>query len=127
MRKKGTKLYSIFKGKCPKCQEGDFFVSHPYDFSHMGDVLEKCPSCELKYEKEPGFYFGAMYVAYALGVATFVTFWVSLNLFFSNVSIAWQIGIIVIAIILLAPFLFSLSKIIWANMFIAYKQEKLNK
>ena len=25
MFKKGTKLYSIVNGKCPKCQEGKFF------------------------------------------------------------------------------------------------------
>ena len=127
MSQKGTKLYSLGKGKCPQCHEGEFFVSHPYDLAHLGDVREYCPHCGLKYAKEPGFYYGAMYVAYALGVATFVTFWVSFNLFFTNVAIGWQIGIILIAIILLAPYLFSLSKIIWANMFISYKQEELKK
>lgn len=121
---KGTKLYSVFKSKCPQCHEGDFFVSHPYDFGHLGDVKEHCDKCGLKFSKEPGFYYGAMYVAYALGVATFVTFWVSLNLFFSDVSIGWQIGIVISAIVILSPYLFSLSKIIWANMFISYRNEK---
>jgi uncharacterized protein (DUF983 family) len=121
MVKKGTKLYSIFKGKCPECHEGEFFVSHPYDLKHMGDIKETCSKCGLKYAKEPGFYFGAMYVAYALGVATFVTLWVSMNLFFDGISIGWQIGIILLGIVLLTPLLFSFSKIIWANMFISFK------
>ncbi len=124
---KGTKIYSVIKGKCPQCHEGEFFVSHPYDLAHLGEVRESCSHCGIKYAKEPGFYYGAMYVAYALGVATFVTFWVSLNLFFTNVSIGWQIGIILMAIVLLAPYLFALSKIIWANMFITYKQPNHNK
>lgn len=124
MLTKGTKLYSVFKGKCPQCHEGDFFVSHAYDLEYIGDIRETCSECGLKYEKEPGFYYGAMYVAYALGVATFVTLWVSMNLFFDNISSGWQIGIIIFAILAIGPYLFSLSKIIWANMFISFKGNK---
>lgn len=122
---KGSKLYSVFKGKCPQCHEGEFFVSHPYDISHMGDVKESCEKCGLKNFKEPGFYYGAMYVAYALGVFTFVFFWLSMYLFFNEVSTAIQIGVVLLAIFLLGPYLFSLSKIIWANMFIPYKKDEI--
>jgi uncharacterized protein (DUF983 family) len=30
MLKKGTKLYSVLNHKCPRCQEGDLFVSSAY-------------------------------------------------------------------------------------------------
>ena len=83
---KGSKLYSIFKMKCPRCQEGDFFISKPYDLKRAGDTHERCPQCNLKYSKEPGFYFGAMFVSYGLGVALFVTLWVSFNLFFEDLE-----------------------------------------
>jgi uncharacterized protein (DUF983 family) len=122
---KGTKMYSIRKFKCPHCQEGEFFVSHVYDLRHVGDVRETCDKCGVHYSKEPGFYFGAMYVAYALGVALFVTLWTSFNLFFDNVSTGVQITVIVLATVVLAPFLFALSKIIWANMFIPYDPHAL--
>lgn len=124
---KGSKLYSIFKSKCPRCQEGEFFVSHPYDLARMGDIHTHCDHCGLKYAKEPGFYYGAMYVAYALGVALFVTLWVSFNLFFENVSVGWQIALIIIATIVLSPYLYALSKIIWANMFIKYDKDALHR
>ena len=113
-------MYSIFRFKCPKCQSGDFFVSHPYDLSRIGDIQEHCSSCGLKYEKEPGFYYGAMYVAYALGVALFVTLWTSFNLFFPSVTVGFQIFVIVFSTIILSPLLYALSKIIWANMFIPF-------
>lgn len=106
--------------KCPKCQEGDFFISHPYDLRRAGDLHQNCPNCGVKFSKEPGFYYGAMYISYALCVAVFVTFWVSFNLFFNNVNLYLQIGIIVAALILTTPYIYALSKIIWANMFIAY-------
>ncbi len=113
-------MYSISKMKCPQCQEGKFLVSHPYDFKHLGDVRTNCDVCDLKYEREPGFFYGAMYVSYALGVALFVTIWTSCNLWFPWLSAWWQIGLVVFFTIVLSPYLFALSKIIWANFFISY-------
>lgn len=115
---KGSRLYSIFKMKCPKCQEGDFFKSHPYDLKRAGDIYEKCSECGLKYSKEPGFYYGAMYVSYALGVILFVALWVSFNLFFDDLNVGIQILIISLASIFTAPYFYALSKIIWANLFV---------
>lgn len=120
---KGSKLYSIFRMKCPRCHEGEFFVSHPYDLKHAGDTHEHCPNCNLKYSREPGFYYGAMYVAYALGVALFVTLWVSFNLFFVDVATWVQITVITLASIFLAPYNYALSKIIWANLFIKFEKK----
>lgn len=127
MFSKGSKLYSIFKMKCPRCQEGDFFLSHPYDLPKAGNIHANCSECNLKYAKEPGFYFGAMYVSYALGVALFVTLWVSFNLFFPSIDLFWQITIITISFIVLAPYFYALSKIIWANLFISFDSDFVKK
>ena len=118
--KKGTKLYSILKMTCPKCQEGKFLVAHPYNYKQMGEIYSHCPNCGLDYMPEPGFYYGAMYVSYGLGVAIFVAIWASCNWFFDNVGVWTQITLILIALIGLGPYLYSLSKIIWANLFIKY-------
>ena len=128
---KGSKLYSIFKMKCPRCHEGEFFISHPYDLRKAGDIHKHCSKCDLKYSKEPGFYYGAMYVSYALGVALFVTLWTSFNLFFPAVSTTFQITTIIVLTFLLTPYLYALSKIIWANLFIKYDRvrhsERINQ
>lgn len=124
---KGSKLYSIFKMKCPRCHEGEFFISHPYDLKKAGDIHQNCSNCGLKYSKEPGFYYGAMYVSYALGVALFVTLWTSFNLFFPYASAGVQITTIISLTILLTPYLYALSKIIWANLFIKYEHIRKSK
>ena len=59
-------------------------------------------------------------MSYALGVALFVTIWVSCNLIFNIQNVWIQIGLVAGASIILAPYLFALSKIIWANLFIPY-------
>jgi uncharacterized protein (DUF983 family) len=119
---KGSKLYSIFRMKCPQCQEGEFFTSHPYDIKNAGNTHENCSECGLKYEKELGFFQGAMYVSYALGVALFVTLWVSFNLFFPWMSTGTQVTIVAISSVVLTPYMYALSKIIWINLFTSYRK-----
>lgn len=120
---KGNKLYSIFKMKCPQCHEGEFFESHPYNLKKAGNLHETCSVCGVKYSKEPGFYYGAMYVNYGLGVALFVALWVSFNLFFPSVGVGWQIGLIIFFTVILTPYMYALSKIIWANLFMKYDED----
>ena len=120
MIKKGTKLYSILKFKCPQCHEGDFFTSSVYNFKKIGELYKCCPNCKLKYSKEPGFYFGAMYVSYTIGIAIFITTFLAnwiLDLQASLLQILLFVGIV---LIVGTPYLFHLSKIIWANLFIQY-------
>lgn len=124
---KGSRLYSIFRMKCPRCQEGEFYVYRPYNLSKAGELHDHCPVCNLKYEKEPGFFQGAMYVSYALGVAVFVTLWVSMNLFFSNVGVGTQIFVIIATTLVLTPYLYALSKIIWINFFVKYDRAARTK
>lgn len=124
---KGSKMYSIMRMRCPRCQEGEFFTSSPYDLKNAGNTHEHCPKCNLKYSREPGFYYGAMYVAYALGVALFVTFWASFNLFFPQLGVGWQVGIISFVSIVAAPYNYALSKIIWANFFIRFEKKEEEK
>ncbi|PCI02067.1 MAG: DUF983 domain-containing protein [Flavobacteriaceae bacterium] len=120
MFKKGSKLYSIFKNKCPRCHEGDFMVNKTnYKIIKSVKMHENCTSCQLKYMIEPSFFFGAMFVTYgltiALSVAAFIIAYGIFGLSFLNSTIA--IAVTVIAFI---PITIRLSRIIWINMFISY-------
>lgn len=118
---KESKLYSILNFKCPFCHEGQFFLAHPYNLRRAGDLLEKCPECHRKYSIEPGFYYGAMYVSYAITVALAVSIWVAILVLAPDMALHWQVGLIATVIVLGAPLFYALSKIIWANMFFDYK------
>ena len=78
--------------------------------------------CHVKYEKEPGFFTGAMYVSYAIGVAASVTTWVALVVLLPDLGILPQIITIMSVMLLGSPWFYPLSKIIWANMFFHYKK-----
>ena len=123
--KKGTKLYSVLNSKRPYCHEGEFFTSNFYNIKNIGDIYDDCPICKRTYNPETGFYFGALYISYALGTALFVSIWMGLNILGINISIIPKIIGISILWLLLTPITHRLSKIIWANIFINYK--KINK
>ena len=68
---KTGKLYSIFFNKCPRCNKGKFWKSNnPYYnlFLNGGENHSHCLNCDLKFEIEPGFFYGAMYISYGLGI-----------------------------------------------------------
>ncbi|MBT3920599.1 MAG: DUF983 domain-containing protein [Flavobacteriaceae bacterium] len=128
MIKKGTKLFSIKKGRCPYCHEGAFFVSHSYNFKKIGDIHNDCQVCNNTFHPEPGFYFGSMYISYALGTAYFVSILVAFYLLKIEIEFLSKIIIISVGWLFLSPKMYSLSKIIWANIFMHYKSNNnLNK
>lgn len=114
---KGTKLYSIVNFKCPVCHEGEFFQAHPYNLHRAGDLHPNCPVCGVKYEKEVGFYTGALYVSYAIGVAVCVSLWVAMLVLVPDPGIITQVMAIASAMLFGAPLFYALSKITWANFF----------
>lgn len=119
--KKGTKLYSIFKGKCPRCHEGEFFKNkftlHP---TKVTELHETCSKCDLKYMIEPSFFYGAMYVNYGLTVAIAVTSFIIARVFV-GLELLQSFLTVFAALLVFAPFGLRLSRSIWINMFINYK------
>lgn len=119
---KHSAAYSIFQFKCPHCHEGEFFVDrNPYHLSTAGDLLDRCPVCERAYTPEPGFYYGGMYVAYALAVATGTSIFVATLVLWPSASVAAKAILVVLGLLVLAPWLYAISKTMWANLFMRYK------
>lgn len=120
MLKKGSKLYSILTGTCPRClQESMYTDGNPYHLGNLFKMHERCSKCNLKYKMEPSFFYGAMYVSYAVGIAFAVAAFV-ISFLFLGVSLVNAFIIIVVALILLLPLIIRLSRNIWINLFIKY-------
>lgn len=120
--KKYTKLYSILKFKCPKCHEGDFFVTqNPYKIKKLGEVRKKCSFCNQSFFLEPGFYYGSMYVSYAIGVAIFVSIWIATQIIYPAAKMNWYMISVSTILLLGTPYIYCLSKIVWANLFIHHE------
>jgi uncharacterized protein (DUF983 family) len=123
MLKKGSKLNSILTGSCPKCQNESMYLDkNLLNLSNILKMNEHCSHCGLKYQIEPSFFYGAMYVSYGLnvgiGIAAFIVSYVLLN---ASLKVAF-ISIIA-AIILSFPLVLRLSRNIYINMFVSYDED----
>lgn len=118
-------VYSVVRNKCAKCHEGDVFIyKNPYNLKKFDKMHEHCSACDAKYEKEPGFFFGAMYVSYALMSALFISSFVIDNLWIHSET--WQyMTFLVTAMILSVPLTYRWSRLIWINFFTKFDKEAL--
>ncbi|WP_224491573.1 DUF983 domain-containing protein [Robertkochia flava] len=120
MLKKGSKLYSILTGTCPRCHEEIMYTyKNPYIPSQTLKMNENCSSCGLKYKMEPSFFYGAMYVSYAVGIAFAVAAFV-ISFLLLNSSLKTAFISIVGTLVVFMPVIMRLSRNIWINFFFKY-------
>lgn len=121
-----NKLEAAIKMKCPRCHEGDVFeTKNPFVVGKMITMHEHCPNCHLKYEREVGYFYGAMFISYILNIAFFVTTTVAYYLYFED-KIDWRlyIGGYVLVTFLLFPVFYRFSRSIWLQIFNDYEPVK---
>ncbi|MCV9926648.1 DUF983 domain-containing protein [Flavobacterium sp. LS1R49] len=120
MFKKGSKLNSIIKGTCPRCQnESMYSDKNPLHLTKVLKMNESCSHCGLKYQIEPSFFYGAMYVSYGLNVALGIAAFIISYVFLSS-SIEASFIAIVVTLVVLFPFVLRWSRNIYINMFVSY-------
>ena len=85
---------------------------------------ELCPHCRLRYEVEPGYFIGAMYVSYAIsgGVALVLGF---LLFYLGGDPEGWVYAAVVApTMVLIAPINFRLSRVLWLHYVAGIKYQK---
>ncbi|WP_420322229.1 DUF983 domain-containing protein [Flagellimonas sp.] len=111
-------IKNILTNKCPKCSKGKIFKeSNIYFNFNRPKMHENCPNCGFKYQKEPGFFFGAMYVSYGLTVAQGITTFLIASPFFEERFDLRIIAIIALVLVLLSSFNMRISRILWIYFF----------
>jgi uncharacterized protein (DUF983 family) len=126
MLKKGSKLNSILTGSCPRCQNENMYLDkNPLHLSKLLKMNEKCSHCDLKYQIEPSFFYGAMYVSYGLNVALGVVAFVISYLIF-HTSLKMSFILIVVSNVLLFPFVLRWARNIYINIFVSYDKKFRN-
>lgn len=70
------------------------------------------------YERETGFFYGALYVSYGLNVAVFIAVFAGLEWFGpEDLNVYVEIGIISMVMLLLVPLIFQWSRRLWMVLF----------
>ena len=108
-----------------------FNDSNPWNLKKTLSMPERCPECGQRFELEPGFWYGTGYVSYALSVAylivTCVAWWVLIGFSTEDNRFFWWMGLAVVSLILLQPWLMRISRVIYIYFFVRYNQNYKNE
>ena len=123
---KTSKSWAALHAKCPRCRRGNMFTGGIYNFG-SNKILGTCPHCHLHYEIEPGYFYAAMYVSYALNVAEAVGIALVTFLLTHNSTSTWlYIGALLFGSFALSPINFRYSRVIllyWLSPKIHYQPD----
>jgi hypothetical protein len=90
-------------------------------------MYSNCPVCNLKFEKETGFWWGTGYVSYALTVAisvsTFVAWSVLIGMSVQDNRPFYWLGANTLLLIVLFPYLMRVSRTLWLTFFVKYNPQ----
>ena len=108
---------AILGSKCPKCREGQMF-KHPLTrIDKFTAMNENCSQCGLRFEVEPGFFFGAMYISYAVTVGILVLTGITLNIISNGVYLSTFISSAIAITLILLPLTFRYSRVLFLYWF----------
>ncbi len=108
MQEKISRLQAIWRLRCPRCLSGEVFES-------LWKMRRTCPSCQLEYEREQGYFLGAMYFSYGMGLALGAPMALLLMVFW-NFSMNEFLLALLLALALFSPLLFRYSRILWMHL-----------
>ena len=106
----GSKWRAFARGLCPRCGEGAIFL--PGSRFGFPPMMPRCATCNLLFEREPGYFLGAMVIGYALAVPVMAVF---VGLFWAVTRWSWN-TILLLGAAALLPFVPAItrwSRIVW--------------
>ncbi len=114
---KRTKRSAVFQARCPQCREGKLFISKAYNLRKFLLMKKVCDTCGARFEKEPRFYDGSMYISYAMSVGLFLMSALIINSTIEDANENTYLIAIISEVILLYPLMYRYSRVLFLYSF----------
>jgi uncharacterized protein (DUF983 family) len=112
----GNLFVRIMKEKCPNCGKGDVYKKKK-KFLELPVMKDDCDICHYHFDREPGYFLGAMYISYGLAVLQGIATFLMLYMFLPNIATIYVVLIILGVITLCSMKNYKLSRIIYIHIF----------
>lgn len=104
------RLRAVLQQRCPVCFQGAMFHG-PFAMNPA------CPVCGHRFEREPGFFQGAMYVSYGIGIVYLGVLGLVANaIVVPQYGVAAAVAAVVLVHLACVPAVFRYSRVIWAHL-----------
>jgi uncharacterized protein (DUF983 family) len=129
---KKSEWNAFVHSRCPRCRLGSVFTGPAYSLK-VQQMKERCKVCDLKFEREPGYFYVSMFVSYAMNVAEIISISVAayvlgLDIIYENL---WYfVAIIFAGVVLFAPFNYRYSRLVllyWLSPGLHYDPSRIKK
>ncbi len=113
---------SSWRYKCPRCRSAEMFKT-PLDIKKPLEMHKNCSHCNLNFEPEPGFYFGAMFISYIITGFLFLSIALLLVFYFK-----WSVNAAMLIVILVGILIFlkilRVSRSIYIHMLVKFEPKR---
>ena len=112
------KWINAWNYRCPRCRKSPLF-REPFELSKPLEMPNACTTCGQRYEPEPGFYFGAMFVSYGLSSVILLPLSLILN-FYTELSVNAIMALIILLGAIMFMKILRLSRSLWIQIMVGY-------
>ena len=109
-------ILSVYKEKCPKCNNGYVFKQN-VSILNLPVMNECCSNCNYQFDRDPGYFLGAMYISYGLAVVQGVVTFFFIHFSFPLLSTFYEILSVIFVIIILGRKNYKLSRVLYIHIF----------
>jgi uncharacterized protein (DUF983 family) len=117
---KKSKVAAIVSMKCPRCHQGNMY-SAPIS-QGIYKMHKECTVCKQPFELEPGFYWGAMYVGYALS-GGYMLSTVGILILALNWSVEGAFAVSILGGLFIFPLIARLARAVWLHIYVGYDKK----
>ena len=79
-------------------------------------MYRTCPVCDHRFEREPGYFVGAMYVSYALATPVYLLMVMLLKWRDPDLSDLWAMAAALPLFVPFVPLIFRYARVIWLHL-----------
>jgi uncharacterized protein (DUF983 family) len=100
------KIWAMLRQRCPRCGKGKIFTG-------ILKMNDPCPVCGLIFQREEGYFLGAMYFSYLLGAMFLGAAYLLALILLPDWNWYLLLAIVLVPYVLLTPVFFRYSRTIW--------------
>ena len=100
------KWLALARMRCPHCCKGRIY-------ERGMKMNERCPACGLLFEREPGYFMGALYVSYGLAVIMLLMGMGIISSLLPAVDLGWVVLMSAACFVPFVPVVTRYSRVIW--------------
>jgi uncharacterized protein (DUF983 family) len=101
----GTLILRALRLKCPRCGQASMFAG-------LFRMHERCTHCGLKYEREPGYFLGSIYINYGVAALLLTVGWITLR-FGYGIESRWLVFGFAAVLVVFQLFFFRFARALW--------------